>query len=261
VAALFTLSASSASAQDSEPISDGGIVPVYYSGNPTCADLGYAHEFKPQNDGGGDFDGSGDLEDTWEFPGDSSNTVHVITDGTYVEWDSTLGIDAVIVKGGPNANSYVYEPPAESYGDSGLASPINPNTDNPYGLSHVNFCYDYEVVVEKTADTSFDRDFDWTIEKTGSESALTLSAGQSFDVCYDVSVSSTFEDSNWAVSGTITITNPDPDFDANLQSVSDVVSDASERTSTAASRSPTRSARETSWSAPTRPTCRTAATA
>jgi hypothetical protein len=76
--------------------------------------------------------------------------VTITSDGTYFDWSSTLGIDAVIVKGGPNANAYVYDPPEESFGDSNCSSPINPNTGQPFGLSHIEFCYDYELDVART---------------------------------------------------------------------------------------------------------------
>jgi hypothetical protein len=80
----------------------------------------------------------------------------------------------------------------------------------PYGLSHVDFCYDYEVDVEKDAWTDFDRDWDWGIDKSSDVTDLKLSKGQTYDmVQYDVSVwQDGYTDSNWSVHGTITITNP-----------------------------------------------------
>ena len=62
--------------------------------------------------------------------------------GTLVDWASSAPIDAVIVKGGANANAYVY--PGESSGDTGLHTPFN-GPDKYYGLSHVNFCWDDET--------------------------------------------------------------------------------------------------------------------
>lgn len=56
------------------------------------------------------------------------------------DWTSTYPIKAVIVKGGPVANLYVYNP--ASYGDTNLYAPINPNNNKPYGLSHIRFCWD-----------------------------------------------------------------------------------------------------------------------
>ena len=50
------------------------------------------------------------------------------------------GVDAVIVKGGTGANIYRYTPEVGSGGP--LTTPTNPNNGQPYGLSHVSFCYD-----------------------------------------------------------------------------------------------------------------------
>jgi hypothetical protein len=195
------------------PSKAASVTPVYVPGNPTCTELGYTYGVR------------------WNYPEDSrggtyplgTGTVTWSTDGTYVDWSSTFGVDAVIVKGGPNANLYAYSP--ESFGDNSLASPINPNTREPYGLSHVDFCFDYEVEVTKTAVTSFTRTWDWTIDKVGDQTSLTLSPGQTFLVNYAVTVDATYTDSDWAVAGAITIYNPDPTYAAMVTSVTDVISD------------------------------------
>jgi len=83
----------------------------------------------------------------------------------------------------------------------------------------------HEVGVKKTAETSFTRTWDWTIDKVGDQNALTLSPGQSFVVNYGVTVNASgFTDSDWAVSGTISVLNPDPTNAAVIESVTDVVS-------------------------------------
>jgi hypothetical protein len=222
---VFAVSASAAWAQDLEtgdesaPTSDAGIVPVYWEGNPDCEDLGYAHGYKVQDDGG-DYDGG---TGTFWFP-DGNHSVWLDSDGTYVAWSSDIGIDAVIVKGGPNANSYVYDTSGvEAYEDSGLAPPIN--KDDPYGLSHIDFCFDYELEVEKDACTDYTRKWDWTIDKYSDVTDLKLAKGQTYDmVQYEVSVDGEYSDCDWNVKGTITITNPDPDYDAHIASVTDMVS-------------------------------------
>jgi hypothetical protein len=203
----------------SAPVSQGGIVPTFEDGNPSCADLGHPHgrKWNYPEDTGGQEGASGAL---------GAGQVTWTTDGTYVDWSSTFGVDAVIVKGGSNANSYVYEPPTESFGDSGLASPINPNNGKPFGLSHVDFCYDYEVGVTKTADTSYTRTYDWTIDKTGDQTSLTLSKGQQHLVNYDVKVDADATDSDWAVAGNVSVHNPDPTYAATITGVSDVLSPA-----------------------------------
>lgn len=188
------------------------VEPIWVDRNPRCTDLGYVYGLKfdyPEDSTGGTYPiGTGTV--TWS------------TDGTYVDWSSTFGIDAVIVKGGPNANLYAYSP--ESFGDDKLVSPTNPSNNKPYGLSHVEFCFDYEVVVSKTAVTSFTREWDWDLEKTADVTSLTLSPGQTYQVTYTVTADASYTDKDWKVEGVITIYNPDPTYAAQLTGVSDVIS-------------------------------------
>jgi hypothetical protein len=104
--------------------------PMLVDGNPSCADLGYPHELKfdPPAPGSKSADGV-----TVEM------SLGADQYGTLVDWTSSAPIDAVIVKGGPNALSYVYA--GSSSGDAGLHTPFN-GPDKYYGLSHVNFCWD-----------------------------------------------------------------------------------------------------------------------
>jgi hypothetical protein len=223
-----------------EPSTGLGIDPMFITGNPTCSgpgspagiSLGYANGFKPQNPppGSGDFN-SGEL--TVNFPGDPDNQLDLEIVGKFLDWESTLGIDAVIVKGGPNADAFVYQTNlgegTEAFADTGLHAPVdakNPNTttdDDYFDISHVEFCYDYEVEVEKTADTSYTRTWTWTIEKSADQTDLLLAEGQQLTVNYEVTVDATFLDSDFAVSGDIDITNPDPNNDATIVSVDDVL--------------------------------------
>ena len=110
--------------------SAASVPPVFVDGNPTCADLGYAHgmKFDPPSAGSQSAGGV-----TVELSiGDDAF-------GNLVDWTSSAPIDAVVVKGGPNANVYAY--PGESSGDTGLHTPFN-GPDKYYGLSHVDFCWD-----------------------------------------------------------------------------------------------------------------------
>lgn len=192
------------------------VTPIFVAGNPSCTSLGYAFGFKPQPEP--------PPSGTYTFP-DGVNTVTITSDGTYFDWSATLGIDAVIVKGGPNANVYVYSPEATS--DTVLNSPINPNNGRPFAISHIEFCYDYELRVSKTATTTFTRTFQWTIQKSVAPAAWDLFVGDSGTSGYTVQVTKdNGTDSNHAVNGTITIENPSP-FNVGLASVSDNVSGTS----------------------------------
>jgi hypothetical protein len=68
-------------------------------------------------------------------------------DGRHVSWaiaPAYLGIydaNMVIVKGGPNAEVYLYND-ADDDSDSGLTAPWNNNSGKWYGISHIQFCFD-----------------------------------------------------------------------------------------------------------------------
>ena len=187
------------------------VTPTVVSGNPSCSSLVYGKlSFKPQPEP--------PPSGTYTFPGDSQNSVKLTKNGAYYSWISTISIDAVIVKGGPNSNVYVYNP--ESYGDTQLSAPDNGG--QPYGLSHIEFCYDYELVVTKTANPTYTREYTWTIDKSVTPGTLDLFAGESSKADYSVQVDQTVLEKDPAVSGTITIKNPSP-FNVTVTSVSDAM--------------------------------------
>jgi len=186
------------------------------SGNATCASLGLG-EYEVKID-------EAPFNRTVALGPLNSVTVSQ-SDGVYFTWSATLGIDAVIVKGGPNANVYTYDPEATS--GTGLHSLINPNTNKPYGLSHISFCYDYELAVSKTASTSYKQGYSWAIEKKADHSELTLAVGQTFIVNYTVTASATKSaPSDFAAAGTITINNP-ATVAATITGVSDLMGSTS----------------------------------
>ena len=85
-------------------------------------------------------------------------------------------------------------------------------------------CYDLEV--EKTANTSLDRTYAWTIDKTEDNNitSVILSTGQAYTLNYNVAVDvDGGTDSNWGVTGAIYVHNPAP-VDAVITSISDLVS-------------------------------------
>jgi hypothetical protein len=197
------------------------VVPEFVDGNPTCQDLGYTYGFKPGTSNGVPEDNP---EGTFNLPGDDTNTVTIDPNATGLDaWSSTLSMDAVIIKGGPNANVYRYNP--ESTSDSSLSTPINTSNDDLYGLSHVEFCYDYDVQVSKTAEPYFSRTWDWTIQKTGDISNATLSIGQNQLINYTVTVNSTHQDSDYGVSGEVAIYNPDPNNPSIISTIVDTITE------------------------------------
>lgn len=164
-----------------------------------------------------------DLVDGATYPlGDGAVTVHVYGGNTTLDFEGSTALDAVIMKGGSGgALIYVYDPEATS--GTGLHTPVNPS--GAYAeISHVTFCFDYEVQVQKTAETSYERRYAWTIDKQGSVSSLLLSSGQlSPPIDYDVTLRARFADRDWAVSGAITVFNPDPTYDAIIEGIDDLM--------------------------------------
>jgi hypothetical protein len=82
----------------------------------------------------------------------------------------------------------------------------------------------YALKVEKTANTSYTRTYNWMISKEADQTSLTLSTGQIFGpVNYIVTANATYTDSDWAANGNITITNPSPTIPATINSLADVI--------------------------------------
>jgi hypothetical protein len=187
---------------DSAPTSDGGVKPYILEnpgpgGNITCQQLNYPYSSARSNYNEGSFDA--------DFPTGIDVSV---TNGTYVGWDSTYPIGAVIVKGSAAANIYEYDPQSKS--DAGLAAPVN-SSGEPAGLSNLTFCWDVQpLVVTKTAIPSYDLDWDWTITKTvNDEESIDLGIlTDPMSVSYKVTINPTSAPTNIKVSGEVTVENP-----------------------------------------------------
>jgi hypothetical protein len=130
---------------DGEPISGDGVVPELWNDNPNCQDMGFGYGFKINLSPNGTFyftSAYGTL--TGGALPDENNYVTISNAGngsTTFDWTSSLGIDAVFVKGGPQGgNLYIYEP--EDMGDTGLGTPAVDSLDqiiNPASISHIEF--------------------------------------------------------------------------------------------------------------------------
>ncbi len=105
------------------------VTPRHWEGNPTCADVGYTDSFYKIDP---------------PIPGSYTfNGIHIYTwiaddDLIYFNWTSTYSLDAVICKGGNDANVYDYDP--ASFGDNDLHCPVNPS-GGPAEISHILICY------------------------------------------------------------------------------------------------------------------------
>ncbi|HWP64252.1 MAG TPA: hypothetical protein VNO86_12365 [Candidatus Binatia bacterium] len=98
-------------------------------------------------------------------------------------------------------------------------------TDQSASASVEVNCYGLEV--SKTAETTFTRTYEWTIEKSSNDpngQNLLLNVGETYvDYPYSITVDATFTDSDWAVSGSISVHNPAP-VAATLTGVADAIS-------------------------------------
>ncbi len=120
-----------------------------------------------------------------------------------VDWSSTIGVDAVIIKGGDLTNIYLYN---EYKFDQGLAAPINAS-GQPAGLSHLYFCYDNELRAEKTAEATWYKKIEWNITKTAAPLEASANAGEGAIFGYEVAVTKEETPGPYFVEGEITVTN------------------------------------------------------
>jgi hypothetical protein len=113
----------------SSPQAALAVDPVFVSGNATCSQV---------------IPGTIELKVEPVISGiytDGFLVVEIVVTGSTFDWEANMGIDGVVVKGGPNANLYLYNP--EAYSDDDLHAP-NKNNGGYYGLSHLSFCYDID---------------------------------------------------------------------------------------------------------------------
>lgn len=119
--------------------------------------------------------------DDWDYI-DENGTWNGITiygsDGKTFNWSASHGIGAVIVKGGPGANIFYYNPQAT--GDTGLYAPDRKD------VSHATFCWNPEVVCKyETAwakGTRYVQKGNWAmyVPYSGTAKTVDLMAGQSY---------------------------------------------------------------------------------
>jgi len=201
--------------------SGDGVTPKVLAGNVTCADLNadavnfptvtssYGLKIQPATNGTYTLtSSSGTL--LGGAPEDPNNSVTLsAVNGTTFNWTATLPIQAVIVKGGNDSNAYVYFP--EDQSDTALHAPVNPGTGQPFGLSHVSFCHNYDLNASVNSQVDYTRTYAWTIDKTVTPASLAGFAGD--DLTYDYSVVAAWDgytDSDWMVAATIEVQNPSP---------------------------------------------------
>src|SRR5215218_5589141 len=228
--------------------SEDGIQPTVIQGdNPECSDLG--NYLPAKGDHGLKFDppvaGTKTSSDGYL----TATVEKVYTDtyngytGQFFDWHSDRPVDLVIAKGANGADSYAYDlttVPGPATSDGHLHAPIN--TSGSYAdLSHMDFCYKVRPDVSKTANATFTRTYKWKVGKkvnSVNPNPLTLRTtgltGATGTANYTVSVDKAdpaYVDSDRAVSGTITVTNPLDSGDIVITDVKDVLSQGGQDTS------------------------------
>ena len=127
-------------------------------------------------------------------------------DGQEFDWSSNSGIAAVLVKGGPDANFYAYDESVSS--DEGLHAPQCPGAQGEWcDLSFITFCIAPNLEVSKTAEGSFSKGYEWTIDKSVDTSTWDLFDGDSGVSNYIVEVDASEVSGSYMVVGEITIAN------------------------------------------------------
>ncbi len=135
---------------------------------------------------------------------------------TGIRWNADLGIDAIVLRG--EGTSQLVRFDHERY--AGRA-----RLDNGQPIDKVTFCYDFELTVNKDANPSLTRRFDWSIDESVDPAEVHLKPGASATSTYRIAVTrDKGTASDWRVDGTITIDNLTP-MDTTLEQVSDVTSD------------------------------------
>lgn len=146
--------------------------------------------------------------------------------GASFDWTSNIPVLGVIVKDGIDGAFYYNYSPAGSTGDTLLTTPGPEPVGTYKNISHINFCYvpptAVDLTVEKTADASYTRTFEWTIDKSAdADTVYSVGGGESGAVNFTVGVTKSDPiDSDFLVSGTITVHNPNS-FAVNGVSLSD----------------------------------------
>ena len=144
----------------------------------------------------------------------------------YWSFDANAPVLWAVSKGGNEAYAFTYLP-GGVMSDRLLRSPDTNSDGNPQGLSHFDVCLsqDEPLVtppeITKTADATWTRQNDWTLDKSADPTAIEMFNGDSHDVDYTVTATKT-PWGTFTVSGVIEISDPlDQGF--NVDSVADSI--------------------------------------
>ena len=163
------------------------------------------------------------------FVGDSVGYTITVTNDGNVPLNAVTLVDAPL---GINDNLGTLAPGASAVRSGSLSANAAGSLSNTASVSGDYFGYAvadsdtcastvWALAVTKSAVTHYDRDYDWTVTKSGAESAE-ICHGQTEPVGYTIEVQRATIDSGHSVTGNIVVFNPAP-IPAPLASVSDTL--------------------------------------
>jgi hypothetical protein len=140
---------------------------------------------------------------------DEVNRVTVTGDARAIDFAASVGIDAVLVRGGDHTRVYVYEP--EALAARALAAAPMFRTGETRPISGVTFCYDHELVVTMTATPRLQRTRTWTIEVVPEQPTISMLAGKVAHPTFKVTAAPTgWIDERYSAYGRVVVANPGP---------------------------------------------------
>ena len=112
----------------------------WQSGNAAaeCAQVGSFDYACGIDNWNGGMDGTYTCSIAGDEVGDNTMTISE-DDVTYFDWSATNSIGAVIVRGGPAANVFYYDPQVNF--DKSLFTPTDPSNNKRYDITHVTYCW------------------------------------------------------------------------------------------------------------------------
>ena len=176
--------------------------------------------------------GSAPSSDTVEWSAATVTTV----DGSVAVTDSLYGMLGTVSYTDPTPTTFTYsvtfssDPAGTCTAHDNTATLTAGDTGATSSASQsVQVCVGADLTVSATASGAFTRTYTWTIAKyCGEASGTSVSCtyeqlGGSVTVPYSVVLSNSHTDSEWVVTGTITVTNPNDWEDVALGSVADAI--------------------------------------
>ena len=132
------------------------------------------------------------------------DSAHTHENQLFFHWTSNIPVEVAVVKQGNGGVYWTFDPGQTSgwlASYTALGVPSN-------GVSHIVFCAKPKLIVEKTAEASVTKTHEWEVTKTADPTEATVAVGDSASTTWKITLDETETIGDWAVSGTISVTNP-----------------------------------------------------